>query len=31
MESLKGKWADRVGDLIKSKGQAEFADFVEFI
>ena len=27
VESLKRKWADRAGDLIKSKGQAEFADF----
>ena len=27
-ESLKRKWADRAGDLIKSKGRAEYADFV---
>ena len=30
-ESLKRKWADRAGDLIKSKGQAEYVDFVRFI
>ncbi|XP_068720528.1 uncharacterized protein [Montipora capricornis] len=30
-ESLKRKWADRAGDLMKSKGRAEYADFVSFI
>ena len=30
-ESLKRKWADRAGDLIKSKGRAEYAEFVSFI
>ncbi|XP_015754718.1 PREDICTED: uncharacterized protein LOC107334301 [Acropora digitifera] len=30
-ESLKRKWADRAGDLLKSKGRAEYADFVSFI
>ena len=30
-ESLKRKWADRAGDLIKSKGQTEYVDFVRFI
>ena len=30
-ESLKRKWAERAGDLIKGKGRAEYADFVSFI
>ncbi|XP_015755924.1 PREDICTED: uncharacterized protein LOC107335413 [Acropora digitifera] len=30
-ESLKRKWADRAGDLLKSKGRAEYVDFVSFI
>ena len=30
-ESLKRKWADKAGDLIKAKGQAEYTDFVNFI
>ena len=30
-ESRKRKWADRAGDLMKSKGRAEYADFVSFI
>ena len=30
-ESLKRKWVDKAGDLIKRKGRADFADFVEFV
>ena len=30
-ESLKRKWADRVGDMIKAKGRAEYKDFVDFV
>ena len=30
-ESLKRKWADKAGDLIKLKGRAEYADFVQFV
>lgn len=30
-EGLKRKWADKAGDLIKSKDHVEFTDFVEFI
>ena len=30
-EGLKRKWADKAGDLIKSKGRAEYIDFVEFV
>ena len=30
-EDLKRKWADVAGDLICSKGQAAFSDFVDFI
>ena len=30
-EGLKRKWVDRAGDLIKTKGRAEFTDFVEFL
>ena len=30
-DPFKRKWADRAGDLIKSKGRAEYADFVSFI
>ena len=30
-ESLKRKWADKAGDLIKAMGQAEYTDFVNFI
>ena len=30
-ESLKKKWVERAGDLIARKGQAEYADFVEFV
>ena len=30
-ESLKRNWADRAGDLLKSKGRAEYVDFVSFI
>ena len=29
--SLKRKWVDKAGDLIKRKGRADFADFVEFV
>ena len=30
-ESLKRKWVDKAGNLIKRKGRADFADFVEFV
>ncbi|XP_031549037.1 uncharacterized protein LOC116286628 [Actinia tenebrosa] len=30
-EGLKRKWADKAGDLIKIKGRAEYADFVQFV
>ena len=30
-EGLKRKWVDKAGDLIKRKGRADFADFVEFV
>jgi len=30
-ENLKRKWAYKAGDLIKAKGRAEYADFVEFV
>ena len=30
-ESLKRKWADKAGDLIKAKGRAEYKDFVDFV
>ena len=30
-ESLKRKWADRAGDMIKTKGRAEYKDFVDFV
>ena len=30
-KSLKRKWADRAGNLIKGKGRAKYADFVSFI
>ena len=28
---LNRKWVDRAGDLIKSKGRAEYSDFVSFV
>ena len=31
LDEIKRKWADRAGDHIKGKGQAENADFVSFI
>lgn len=30
-ESLKRKWADKAGGLIKKKGRAEYKDFVDFV
>lgn len=30
-ESLKRKWTDIAGDIIQSKGQVSFADFLNFI
>ena len=30
-ESLKRKWADRAGDIIKTKGTVQFDDFVQFL
>ena len=30
-ESLKRKCVDRAGDLIKSKGRAEYSDFVSLL
>ena len=30
-ESLKRKWMDIAGDIIQSKGQVGFADFLSFI
>lgn len=30
-EGLKRKWADKAGDIIKLKGRAEYADFVQFV
>lgn len=30
-ESLKRRWADKAGDIIKTKGRAEYKDFVDFV
>lgn len=30
-KTLKRKWANRAAELIKGKGQAEYADFISFI
>lgn len=30
-DSLKRRWADRAGDLIREKGKVDYKDFVDFI